>query len=64
VEFTSDKMYIILRGWWCNVILLNVHVTCEDKNDDVKDSFFEKLGRVLGQFHRYDVKNWATSMRK
>jgi hypothetical protein len=56
-EFISDRMsYIILRGRWCNIIVLNVHVPCEDKGDDVKDSFYEKLGRVFDQFPRYDMK--------
>jgi hypothetical protein len=40
VEFGSDRMsYIILRGFWCNIIVLNVRAPCEDKSDDVKDSF-------------------------
>jgi hypothetical protein len=31
VEFDSDKMsYIILRGRWCHIILLNVHAPAED----------------------------------
>jgi hypothetical protein len=38
-EFVSDRMsYIILRGRWCNIVVLNVHAPCEDKSDDVKDS--------------------------
>jgi hypothetical protein len=42
VEFVSDSMsYMILRGRWCNIIVLNVHAPCEDKSDDVKDSFYE-----------------------
>jgi hypothetical protein len=48
--------YIILRGRWCNVIVLNVHTPCEDKGDDVKDSFYEEIGRVFDQFPRYDMK--------
>jgi hypothetical protein len=49
--------YIILRGRWCNIIVLNVHAPCEDKGDDVKDSFYEELGLVFFlQFPRYDVK--------
>jgi hypothetical protein len=39
-------LYIILRGRWCNVIVVNEHAPCEDKSDDVKDSFYEELGRV------------------
>jgi exonuclease III len=57
VEFVSDRMsYIILRGHWCNIIVLNVHAPCEDKSDDVKDSFYEELARVFDQFPRYDMK--------
>jgi hypothetical protein len=48
VEFISDRMScIILRGRWCNIIVLNVHAPCEDKGDHVKDSFCEELGRVF-----------------
>jgi hypothetical protein len=49
-EFISDRMsYIILSGRWCNIIVLNVHAPCEDKGDDVKDSFYD-------QFSWYDMK--------
>jgi hypothetical protein len=48
--------YITLRGRWCNIIVLNVHAPCEDKGDDVKDSFCEELGRVFDQFPRHDMK--------
>jgi hypothetical protein len=47
--------YIILRGRWCNIVVLTVHAPCEDNNDDVKDSFYEELGRVFDQFPRYDT---------
>jgi hypothetical protein len=33
-----------------------VHAPCEDKGDDVKDSFYEELGCVFDQFPRYDMK--------
>jgi hypothetical protein len=33
-----------------------VHVPYEDTNDDIKDSFYEELGRVFDQFPRYDPK--------
>jgi exonuclease III len=57
VEFISDRMsYIILRGRWCNIIVLNMHAPCEDRGDDVKGSFYDKLGRVSDQFPRYDMK--------
>jgi hypothetical protein len=44
VQFVSDRMpYIILRGRWCHIIVLNVHAPTEDKTDDVKDSLYEEL---------------------
>ena len=40
VGFVSDTMsYIILRGHWCNIIVLNVHAPSEEKTDDERDSF-------------------------
>jgi hypothetical protein len=57
VEFVSDRMsYIILRGRWCHVIVLNVHAPTEDKTDDVKDSFYEELERVFDKFLKYRRK--------
>jgi hypothetical protein len=57
VEFVSDRMsYIILRGCWCNIVVLIVHTPCEDKSDDVEDSFNEELDCVSHQFPRYDIK--------
>jgi hypothetical protein len=57
VEFISDRvLYIILRGRWCNIIVPNVHVPCEDEGDDEKDSFYEDVGRIFYQFPRYDMK--------
>jgi hypothetical protein len=56
VEFVSDRMsYIILRGRCCHIIVLNVHAPTEDKNDDVKDSFYEELERVFGKFPKYHM---------
>jgi hypothetical protein len=51
VKFVSDRMtYITLRGHWCHIIVLNVHAPTEEKTDDVKDSFYEKLNRVFDKF--------------
>jgi hypothetical protein len=57
VEFVSDRMsYIILRGRWCHIIVLNVHVPKEDKADDVRNSFYEELERVFDKFPKYHMK--------
>jgi hypothetical protein len=56
VEFISDRMsYIILRGRWSSVVF-KVHAPFEDKWVDVKDSFYEEIGRVFDQFTMYDTK--------
>jgi hypothetical protein len=34
VEFISNRMlYIILRGCWCNIVVLNEHAPCEDRSE-------------------------------
>jgi hypothetical protein len=49
--------YIILRGRWCLIIVLNIHAPTEDKTDDVKDSFYEKLESVFDKFPKYHMKS-------
>jgi hypothetical protein len=57
VEFVSDRMsYIIVRGHWCNIIVLNVHAPTEDKIDDIKDRFYEELEQAFEKFPRYHMK--------
>ena len=57
VEFVSDRMsYIVLRGRWCNIIVLNVHAPREEKSDDSKDSFYEELEQVFDNFPLYHNK--------
>jgi exonuclease III len=57
VEFFSDRMsYITLKGHWCDIIVLNVHAQTEDKDDDIKDSFYKELEQVFDQLPRYHMK--------
>jgi hypothetical protein len=57
VEFVSDRMlYITLKGHWCDIIVLNVHSPTEDKDDDIKDSFYKELEEVFDQFPMYHMK--------
>jgi hypothetical protein len=39
--------YIILRGHWFHIIILNIHGPTEDKTGDLKDSFCADLERVF-----------------
>jgi hypothetical protein len=48
--------FIVLRGRWCNIIVLNVHAPSEDKSDDSKDSFYGELEHVLDNFPKYHIK--------
>ena len=44
VKFVSERMsYTVLRGRWCNVVVLNVHAPSEEKSDDSKDIFYGKF---------------------
>jgi hypothetical protein len=56
IEFVSDRIsYIILRGHWCDIIILNVHAPTKDKIDDMKDKFYEELEHVFDKFPKYHM---------
>jgi hypothetical protein len=48
--------YVILRGRWCRIIVLNVYDPTEDKTDDVNDSFYEDLEHLFDKFPKYRMK--------
>jgi hypothetical protein len=53
VEFVRDRIsYIILRGHWCDIIVLNARPVTDDKTDD----FYEELERVFDKFLKYYTK--------
>jgi len=57
VEFVSDRFsYIVLRGCWHNIIVVNVHASSEEKSDESKDSFYEELEQVFDHFPKYHMK--------
>jgi hypothetical protein len=57
VEFVSNRSCIILRGHWCNIIVLNVHAPSEEKSGDSKDSFLEELQQgFFYHFPKYHLK--------
>jgi len=52
VEFVSERVsYRVLRGRWCNIIVLNVRGPSEEKSDYSKDYFCVELEQVFGQFN-------------
>src|SRR5215510_9898414 len=57
VEFVSERIsYIVMRGRWCNIIILNVRAPSEEKSDESKDSFYEELEQVFDHFPKYHMK--------
>jgi len=58
VEFVSDRMsYIVLRGRWCSIIVLNVHASSEVESYDFKDMFYMELEQDFDHFPKYRMKN-------
>ena len=58
LESVSDRVpYIILRGRWCNIIVLNVQAPSEEKRSDSNDRFYEELEQVFFyNFPKYHMK--------
>ena len=57
MEFVSNGVsYIVMRGRWCNNIVVNVHAPSEEKSDESKDSFYEELEQVFDHFPKYHMK--------
>ena len=57
IEFFSDRLsYIVLRGRWLHIIVVNVHAPSEEKSDEAKDSFYEELEQVFDHFLKHHMK--------
>jgi hydroxypyruvate isomerase len=57
VELVSHRIsYIILRGRWCCIVVLNVQAPTEDKTGDMKDRFYDELESASDKFPKYHVK--------
>jgi hypothetical protein len=57
VEFVSDRMsYIILRGRWYVIIVLNVHAPTENEINDMTDRFYEELKRVFDNLPKHHTR--------
>jgi len=52
-DFVSDRVsYIVLRGRWCNIIVVNVHAPSEEKSDGL----YEELEQIFGHLLKYHMK--------
>jgi hypothetical protein len=54
--------YIILRGRWFHIIVLNVHAQTDDRIHDVKDSFYENLQHMFDKFPKYHMKTFKPTI--
>ena len=51
IEFVSDRLsYILLKGRWLHIIVVNIHAPSEEKVEEVKDSFYDELEEMFDQF--------------
>jgi len=56
IELVSDRLsYIVLRGHWFHIIVVNVHAPSEEKSES-KESFYEELQQVFDHFPKYQAK--------
>ncbi|KAJ4440652.1 hypothetical protein ANN_08799 [Periplaneta americana] len=44
------------KGRWCDILVINAHAPTEEKDDDIKDSFYEELEHTFDQLPRYHMK--------
>ena len=52
VRFVSNRISLVTRGRWRNIVVLNAHDPSEEKND----SFYEELEKILDHFRKYHTK--------
>jgi hypothetical protein len=55
VEFVGDRLSCIKLRSLVQYFAVNVHAPCEDKNNDIKNSFSEDLGHIYYQLHMYNI---------
>ena len=48
--------YIVVRGCWCNIIVVNVRALSEEKSDDSRDSIYEELEQGFDHFSKCHMK--------
>jgi len=56
LDFVSNRMsyiYVVLKGHWCNIILLNAPT--EEKSDGSNDRYHEELKQVFYHFPKYHM---------
>jgi len=47
---------MVLRGFWCGIIVLIVHAATENSSEEPVDSYYEELVQVFDYFAKFGVK--------
>jgi hypothetical protein len=48
--------YRVLRGCWCNIIVLNAQAPAKNKSVDLQDSLYEELEQVFYHFPKHHMR--------
>jgi exonuclease III len=56
VDFVSDRVsYMVLRGRWCNITVLNAYAPTEEKSGYLRDNVYEELEQVFDNFSKHHM---------
>ena len=48
--------FILLKGQCCDIIVVNLHVPSEDRDNDIQNSFYDEIDRPFDQLPVYLTK--------
>ncbi|KAJ4425499.1 hypothetical protein ANN_27693 [Periplaneta americana] len=54
--FQTQEVKPILHDRWCDIVVINAHAPTEEKDDCIKDSFYEELEHTFDQLPSYHMK--------
>ena len=55
---------MVLRGFWCGIIVLIVHAATENNSEEPIDSYCEQLVQVFDYFSKFGVKILLQKLNK
>lgn len=56
-EPVNDRIcYILLKGNCFNIAVISCYGPTEEKEDEIKDKFYEELEKVCNRLHRHSIK--------
>ncbi|XP_018347843.1 PREDICTED: craniofacial development protein 2-like, partial [Trachymyrmex septentrionalis] len=50
IKFINERLgLLVVQGRWYKIAIINVHAPKEDKDDEIKDGFYEELEHLVDQ---------------